>query len=351
MFRRFHWPAFRRAPDGEGGGGAGGAGGEGGGAGGGGAGGTAGDAGGAAGGDKTGGDNSGGDGGGARMGSGGGTGGEGGVVYKPDGSYRDALPEDVRTDPSLANLDSVEKLAREHVNAQKLLGRKGVILPGENAKPEDWDKVYNALGRPAKADGYDLTGFKPPEGLPWNAEAQTEILPLLHKRGLTQAQLVGVMQDYAEVQNKHFTAMNKNAAKFADSTIKTLKKEWGAEADQNLDAADREARYFFDTDLAAARGLRLADGTYVLDHPLLAKAFKRVADEFGEDNIVTRKRPLGGGANDKGSAKAEIDSIRAAARTDKKHAYNDSKHPEHGAIHKRMYELQQIVSEGAEGAS
>ena len=114
-------------------------------------------------------------------------------------SWLDGVSDDIRGDPTLANLDSVDALAREHVNLQKVLGKKGVPLPGETGTTEEWDAFYNAIGRPETADNYDFEGFKPPETLPWDNELVTAMRPSFHKHGLTQKQAEGVLTDYADM--------------------------------------------------------------------------------------------------------------------------------------------------------
>jgi hypothetical protein len=143
------------------------------------------------------------------------------------------------------------------------------------------------------------------------------------------------------VQDKAFKAAIGEADKFAKSTLDGLKKEWGPDYDANLDMADREFKYFFDKDLAAAKQLRLADGTYVLDHPFFSRAFKRVGDEFGEDSATPRKRPAGGGGATPESAKAEIATLEKSPDTAK--ALMDSSHPEHKAVVERRARLYQIA--------
>src|SRR3546814_6770898 len=62
--------------------------------------------------------------------------------------WRSALSEEVRGHPALQGFDGVDALAREHVHLQRLIGRKGIVPPGEDAGEEERARFYEALGRP-----------------------------------------------------------------------------------------------------------------------------------------------------------------------------------------------------------
>ena len=69
-----------------------------------------------------------------------------------------ALPDDLKSHPSLSAYRKGESfdlpgLVKEHVNLQSLIGKKGIVPPGEKDGPEAWDRYYNQLGRPARPPG------------------------------------------------------------------------------------------------------------------------------------------------------------------------------------------------------
>ena len=69
-----------------------------------------------------------------------------------------SLPDGLRGEPSLQSFDSVDKLAKSYVHARKMIGadpNQMLQLPKEGDE-EGWNQVYNRLGRPEKADGYDF---------------------------------------------------------------------------------------------------------------------------------------------------------------------------------------------------
>src|SRR3546814_16931008 len=86
--------------------------------------------------------------------------------------WRSALSEEVRGHPALQGFDGVDALAREHVHLQRLIGRKGIVPPGEDAGEEERARFYEALGRPAAPADYEVSDPPRPEGMPWNEQAE-----------------------------------------------------------------------------------------------------------------------------------------------------------------------------------
>lgn len=179
-----------------------------------------------------------------------------------------------------------------------------IALPGKDAKPEDWDGVWEKLGRPKSPDEYDLSTFAPPEGLPWSADVQKAVVGRLHKRGLTAGQLPGVLADYAE----EYVAANKQRDALADEFGRTaragLEKEWGPKFKENYDLVNRAAKAVFGDAVKDATKLRLEDGRYLLDEPRLAKALLLVAERMAEAGHLDGAA-AGGGANADGEVSTE----------------------------------------------
>lgn len=237
---------------------------------------------------------------------------------------------------------------KSYAELERLVGANKVALPGKDAKPEDWAKFYNSLGRPETPDKYDLSGFKPPEGLPWNGQAQTAMVGELHKLGLSQTQVQGALTAYAAVQGANWQAREAAAAKAPEQTTAALRQEWGAGYDTQMEHANRAVKAGFGQDLDAVKQIRLADGTYLLDNPAMAKALARLGAALSEDGGLPGARgSSGAGAvRTPAQANAEISRIRAEAASDPKHPYTNRQHPEFKAMQARMNELYALAAGG-----
>lgn len=261
------------------------------------------------------------------------------------GSWMDGLAPEVREHPAVAKYGGdAGALAKGLIEAQDLIGRKGVVRPRDDAGAEAWGKFHNEMGRPETADGYDLTAFKPPEGLPWNAEIQTGMMGVLHEAGVSQAAAVKIFEGYAGLQKTAWDGYLGETGKAADKAEAALKTEWGDDFDAKDDLANRAAAASFGPNLEEAKKIKLEDGSYLLDNKLIVKAFAAVGETWREDG------PLIGGGGGPGAypagpagAKAEIAKIYAEASGDAKHPYNDPKHAEHKALHQKVLALNEIV--------
>jgi hypothetical protein len=47
--------------------------------------------------------------------------------------WREHLPEDIRAEPSLANVRDLPGLAKSYVNAQRMIGRDKIVLPKDDS--------------------------------------------------------------------------------------------------------------------------------------------------------------------------------------------------------------------------
>ena len=258
----------------------------------------------------------------------------------PAPSWRDGLPDEVRSHPSLANMPDVGGLAKAYLTLEGQAGQKGVPLPADDAPAEEWDKFYAALGRPEKADGYDLAGFSVPEGLPWAEDVQKTMVGKMHELGLTNRQVVGLMSAYAEAQNGQWTSFNTSMGQAVEATEAKLKQEWGQSYAAKMDLANRVVKHAFGDDLDAAKQIQLADGSYLLDSPAIARAFARIGEAWAEDGDLP-----GTGiefAKSPSEAKAEIAKLKRDPEFQK--VFLDKRHPEHQAAVHRMQSLHAMTT-------
>lgn len=56
---------------------------------------------------------------------------------QPETSWTDTLPEDLKGNKQLANFKDQNEVFRSYLNQQKLVGKKGLVIPSENATQEE----------------------------------------------------------------------------------------------------------------------------------------------------------------------------------------------------------------------
>lgn len=198
-------------------------------------------------------------------------------------SWKDSLPPEIKTHASIASFESVADLAKSHVNAQTMIGKKGVIVPGEKATDEDWGNFYKGIGVPS-LDKYDLGLSK-----------ETQIDETLVTKYKEFAQKNGMLPKQAKANVEFQIALNAEMKKAQDAqkettkkdNLATLKKEWG-------EGFDREAAYAQSTISQLKMGQefkKVLEEAGLGLNPVVAKALSEMGKFFGEDKI----RGEGGG--------------------------------------------------------
>lgn len=182
-----------------------------------------------------------------------------------------------------SGFDTKEKLAEGYLNLSKKLGTS-VQPPGEGATEEQRREFFKKLGAPETAEGYELSPPNLPEGLQTDEAFRNAFKQAALQAGLTTTQ---ARQVYGWYTNYMIDLVKSNGdanAKAAASTTETLQKEWGQEYEKEmaltLRAVDQfggqELRDFFNSKEGIALG----------NHPVVIRAFNKIAHAVGEDNLV-----------------------------------------------------------------
>ena len=190
-----------------------------------------------------------------------------------------AIPETFKDSP-VGKYKTVGELAKGYTEAQKLIGAKGVILPGEKATPEEVEKFYNTLGRPEKPDGYKLSPLEKlhPE-LKITPESEAGFKALVHKHGLTAKQADGLYKEYFGMISQSLTKRDEGMLASKHEAEKALRTDWGANYDKNLAGAKRLIDKF------GGEGGREGFGD-IGNNPKVLKTLANIAKQFSEDGFI-----------------------------------------------------------------
>lgn len=232
-----------------------------------------------------------------------------------------------------------EDALRSYAHLERAFGADKVALPGKDAKPEEWDALYTRLGRPAAPEQYDLADVARPESMPWNAEGERAMLREMHAAGLSNRQARHLLSKYAEMQGGAWNAATSHGARRVEEAQAALRRDWGAAYDEKSDMANRAFRLAFGDGLEEARQLRLADGSFLGDHPALVRAFARLGESLTEHPMAGAKggRHLTATPEE---ARAEIARMHGEPATMR--ALTDRAHPEYAVMvakRDRLYRL------------
>ena len=199
--------------------------------------------------------------------------------------WKVSLSDDVKADKSLENIKDINALAKSYIHAQKMVGSDKIPVPNKFATEDDWNAVYEKLGRPKTADGYK---FDLPQDKQVDEVSLKEFSSQAHKLGLLPNQAQGMVKFYNEITAKSLQDADSKALTARETSTKELKQEWGQAFDQKVSQAATLAKSVGATELLDTN---LADGTKLGDHPVMIKAFAELANKMGEDSIVQASGP------------------------------------------------------------
>jgi hypothetical protein len=250
----------------------------------------------------------------------------GGIPPEPSGGaptdWRASLPAELRDAPSLAKFADPGALAKSYVEAEGLIGRKGLIIPTEKDAPEVHARFRAALGVPEKPEGYTL---KAPEGIPpeaWGEDGVKALATWAHELGLTPAQAQGVADRYAKVQAEGLQRAAEGIEPDGRKMEDVLRQEWGVGYDGKLEVARRAAKQFGGDGVLDALEAKTGGAA-------MLRMFAAIGEAMAED------RPAGmGTGRGAGDPKAELKDIMKSGSP-----YWQPLHPEHRNMVQRAKEL------------
>lgn len=217
----------------------------------------------------------------------------------PDTSWMDGLGDDVKGFVANKAWKEPKDVVESYRNLEKMLGAKGRTVPADD-DAEGWNKLYNELGRPEKAEDYkfDLPEEYNPALVKFYQEAA-------HKAGMTKKQADGFLMAYMDFENTVREEMAKQQDVKVMAAQQELKQEWGAKYDENINLALRGAKTL---GLEQAEILALESA---MGQTKFAKVFQQIGQALcAEDVTPTQTQSSGGfGVRTPAQAQARIDEL------------------------------------------
>ncbi|MBF0189115.1 MAG: hypothetical protein HQL50_14425 [Magnetococcales bacterium] len=243
-------------------------------------------------------------------------------------NWREQLPEALRDDPSLNKFSSIESLAGSYKNLEQMLGRDKIPLPEND---EEWQGVYDRLGRPEEPSQYVMPQIDLPPELTPDDDSLGALQETAHTLGLSQDQLSGLygwyMQNQAEL---HSTVTQRNTLEH-ERGLNALRNEWQGGYDGRVRAAMRAVHEFGGDSIK-----QWFDQTGLGNDPRMIRLFAAIGEQLHGD----RGLPAGMG-RDHGDAallKEQLAEVMANP------GYFDASKPDHDALVKKAYQLRQQMA-------
>lgn len=264
------------------------------------------------------------------------TGSQSAPASAPQGfDFRSALPEDIRSAPTFEPYSKVKdkdelltQLARGYHSSQGMIGKKGLLPPGENATPEERlnfrKEVGKALGTPENPDGYK---FEFPQGYTPNEPELAQWKKNMHALGIPASD--------AQKMADAFFQQEMGKQKAEQDKLQGWENETKTRLGANFDREINHARYALrELDTDGKLGAVL-ESSGLGSNPEVVVMLSKIGSILGE------RGPRGAGASVQASsmapdqAQAELSQFERVNRE----AIFNAAHPDHDHFIKRRAEL------------
>jgi len=247
-------------------------------------------------------------------------------------SWKEAISEEFRNDPNIEKFTEIDALAKSYINATHMIGKDKVAVPNQNSTEEQWNEVFDKLGRPASADKYALDVKS--DVVPLNEGDVKQFAENAHKLGLSNTQAQGVLEFYKNNMESNAQQSQVDTETSQVQAEQELRKEWGRDFEANVKRAGALAKANMNPDIL---DLELKNGMRVGDHPELIKGFAKIASMMSEDKIVSPE-------SDSTNKSADIESQIATITDNRKGPYWNKRHPDHDKSVQQVYTLREILN-------
>ena len=244
----------------------------------------------------------------------------------PKVDFKTLIPDAYKDEKALQNFQDMDGFVKSYLHSQKLVGSDKIPIPNKYATDEDWNAVYEKLGKPTSPDGYEYnlgkeTKLDENSLKAFSAEA--------HKLGLLPKQAQGIIKYYNDLAGVSETEANNKAEAGRTEAEKNLRKEFGSTYNDRITAAKKLATSTLGNEFL--NSTLLQDGSKLGDNPTVVKAFADLAAQMSEDNIVKGEAPAY-------MSNKEINR-QIAVLQQPGSAYWDKKNPNHSEAVQEVQEL------------
>ena len=248
-------------------------------------------------------------------------------------TWKEAISEEYRSNPNIEKFTELDALAKSYINAVSMIGTDKIHLPGKSATDEQWNEVYNKLGRPESADKYKLE-FKT-DVAPVDENVIKTFATNAHKLGLNNKQAQGILEFYKSTLESSAKEMSVNMESAQAESSNALRSEWGRAYDDNLRKAANVAQTYLEPELLDTQ---LRDGSRLGDNPKIIKAFANIANLLSEDKIV-------GAESDNALQGRDVEKEINDLIGDKTGPYWNKSHPNHNKTVNQVLSLRELLNQ------
>lgn len=251
----------------------------------------------------------------------------------PVNEFFNSLSEENRTlntegKSTLQKFNNADDLAKSYTELESKVGAKGILVPGQNATPEEKETFLNALGRPETPDGYKINSIEGlHESIKITPETESAFKTFAHKSGYNNDQVNELNSWYLNAISEQAKATDKAELEASQKAETALRAEWKENYDPTVKAVQELVLQVGGQEAVDAMGGVEGIGNNI--HVL--KMLGKITGMLSEDQMKTLRGPGGGvdGNESQEQANKKITEINHALANDPKSAIADASHVDH----------------------
>ena len=247
-------------------------------------------------------------------------------------TWKEAISEEFRNDPNIEKFTEIDALAKSYINATQMIGKDKVAVPNKNSTDDQWNEVYDKLGRPESADKYTLNAKS--EVVPIDEQAIKQFAENAHQLGLNNKQAQGILEFYKNNMEGMAQQAKVDTETAQAQSTQELRQEWGREFDTNIKKAGALAKANMNPEIL---DMQLKDGMRLGDHPEIIKGFAKIAGMMSEDKIVSTE-------SENVSSNTDVETEISDIMNNKDGPYWNKSHPDHDKMVQQVYTLREMLT-------
>jgi hypothetical protein len=247
-------------------------------------------------------------------------------------TWKEAISEEFRNDPNIEKFTEIDALAKSYINATQMIGKDKVAVPNKNSTEDQWNEVYDKLGRPESADKYSLNAKS--EVVPIDETAIKQFAENAHQLGLNNKQAQGILEFYKNNMEGMAQQAKVDTETAQVQSEQQLRQEWGREFESNVKKAGALAKANMNPEIL---DMQLKDGMRLGDHPEIIKGFAKIAGMMSEDKIVSTE-------SENVSSNTDVETEISDIMNNKDGPYWNKAHPDHDKVVQQVYTLREMLT-------
>lgn len=216
-----------------------------------------------------------------------------------------SVPEELRGHEVFKTIDKPAEVYQRLIDLTEK-SKDMVVIPKENATPEETAAYRKALGIPESPEGYELEEINLPEGMARDELLRKKFLDTAHQLHFTPAQVSGLYKMYQDYQIGFHNATLKSIDENREKAVNTLKNMWKGDSYQEkinktVDTFRTSLKHLSPPEtIGGLEGVKEWFETNGLgDDPVLIWYLSEVFNYMGDDRLI-KGTPAGGSKTEPG---------------------------------------------------